>query len=115
MDAERWAAHVETARRSGVYIAHEPLEGPVFCVETRSSNGMHQVVSISSGQAHQEQSSAPVPSDEAELAVLRSAVTAVLDLARYESGVARTDVVLTARGPRISALRLDAATNREAE
>ena len=64
---------------------------------------MHEVVDISS--------SSGLP-DEATRVVLRSVVRAVLDLAGYESGSAHTDVVLTAHGPRISALRLAGSRRR---
>ncbi|MCJ1678329.1 hypothetical protein MTF65_13420 [Streptomyces sp. APSN-46.1] len=76
--------------------AAEPLDGPGFEVETRSVAGMHTVVAITAEDR---------PPSEAERVLLRSVVRALLDLAGYESGSARTRVVLTKHGYRITACR----------
>lgn len=106
-DTERWAHYVEVARDSGAYVSHEPLEGPAFSIQTRSSHGMHHVLSISPRQAPDGRHDVAAPASEEEAVVLRSVARGILDLAGHESGEARTEVVLLPHGPRITALWLE--------
>ncbi|MCC9308115.1 hypothetical protein LN042_13635 [Kitasatospora sp. RB6PN24] len=73
--------------------ASEELVGPVLRVETMTRNGMHRMVAVRPAADH----------DEAQLAAVRSVVRALLDLTGHQEGFAWTEVVLTARGPRITA------------
>lgn len=107
-DAEHWAEYVEAARTSGSYVTHDLPEGPVFSIETRSANGMHEVVGLEPRQPAWQQA-ALLPPGEEEAVVLRSAVRGLLDLAGHESGTARVEVVLLPQGPRIKGIWLDAA------
>ncbi|MFD3842968.1 hypothetical protein ACFWWC_43135 [Streptomyces sp. NPDC058642] len=99
-DVERWAARSGPGVQGWCEAGEGPVEGPVFVVRTATSNAMHQVVGVT-------RPSAGAAPDEAELAVLRSVVRAVLDLVEHECGAARTEVALTPRGPRVVDLRLD--------
>jgi len=47
------------------------------------------------------------PPSEDEQTVLRSAVRALLDLTGHETGRARTEVLLTGRGPQVLSCSLD--------
>ncbi|TXJ86569.1 hypothetical protein E2C11_00900 [Streptomyces lavendulae] len=98
---ERWAAHPGSG-------AEERGEGPRFGVATESSDGMHQVVGITwNAPAGAAPWGEPA---EADRAVLHSSVRALLDMAEHESGPAHTEVVLTARGPRVLSCRLGGTT-----
>ncbi|MFF4270359.1 hypothetical protein [Streptomyces sp. NPDC001536] len=99
-EVERWAARSGPGAQGGRESAEGPVEGPVFVVRTATGNGMHHVVGVT-------RPSAGAAPGEAELAVLRSVVRAVLDLVEHECGAARTEVALTPRGPRVVDLRLD--------
>lgn len=73
--------------------------GRRFTVETMTTDGMHRVVAL-----RQEDR---VPLAEEDRAVLRSTVTALLDLTDHQEGAARTEVILSAHGPRIAACFLE--------
>lgn len=103
---ERWAEQVGTGDRPDPKTPQEPLEGPEFSVETTTKNGMHRVVGIVSRPTRGDPCRGAVPPSETERSVLRSVVRALLDLAGHESGPARTEVVLTAHGPRVVAYQL---------
>lgn len=81
-------------------LRDEAPQGPEFSVETMTRDGMHHVIGIT-GRQHEALA-------EAERAVLRSAVMALLDLAGHDAGLARTSVVLTGSGPRVVACELHA-------
>ncbi|MEU8627504.1 hypothetical protein [Streptomyces sp. NPDC048669] len=102
---ERWAEHVASGVHSRPYAAPESLEGPQLSVETRTEDGMHTVAGIVEWPPGDDAGVAVL--DEAERAVLRSLVRSLLDLAGHESGTARTRVVLTPVGPRVTACQLD--------
>ncbi|MFJ6047355.1 hypothetical protein [Streptomyces sp. NPDC092307] len=92
----RWAEQAVTARHSAPYLVEELLTGDKFRVETLTVDGMHLVADIApEGTA--------LPLHDAEQAGIRSTVRALLDLAGYESGTTRTDVLVSARGSRIAA------------
>ncbi|MEU5510780.1 hypothetical protein [Streptomyces fungicidicus] len=103
-EVEIWAEHTEASGHPRLYVSEEALDGPAFSVGTSTRNGMHQVVDIAPRPT--EDHPRATPPTEAECAVLRSVVRAVLDLVGHETGLARTQVALTARGPRIARLRL---------
>ncbi|MFJ3517341.1 hypothetical protein [Streptomyces sp. NPDC090131] len=92
----RWAEQAVTARHSAPYLVEEFLTGAKFRVDTLTVDGMHLVADIAP------EGSAP-PLRDAEQAGIRSTVRALLDLAGYESGTTRTDVLVGARGSRIAA------------
>ncbi|MFI1947116.1 hypothetical protein ACH46F_25125 [Streptomyces virginiae] len=92
----RWAEQAVTARHSAPYLVEELLTGAKFRVETLTVDGMHLVADIAP-----EGTAAPL--HDAEQAQIRATVRALLDLAGYESGTTRTDVLVGARGSRIAA------------
>ncbi|MET9690795.1 hypothetical protein ABZY81_20325 [Streptomyces sp. NPDC006514] len=93
---DRWAEQAVTARHSAPYLVEELLTGDKFRVETLTVDGMHLVADIAP------EGTAP-PLHDAEQAGIRATVRALLDLAGYESGTTRTDVLVSARGSRIAA------------
>lgn len=103
---ERWAERAngdDPAAAPGA--AQDPPEGPEFSVDTETVNGMHSVSRIA---AHPGGVDAGPPAlDESARAAVRSLVRSLLDLAGHESGPARTQVVLTAAGPRVVGCSLD--------
>ncbi|MFF3678273.1 hypothetical protein ACFYYS_30415 [Streptomyces sp. NPDC002120] len=93
---DRWAEQAVTARHSAPYLVEELLTGAKFRVETLTVDGMHLVADITpEGNA--------AALHETEQAGIRATVRALLDLAGYESGTTRTDVLVSARGSRIAA------------
>ncbi|MFE1912267.1 hypothetical protein [Streptomyces anandii] len=88
-------------------VIEEFLEGPRLIVESFSHEGMHHVVGVTGGAG-----AAPPGADllypaalsQRDAAAVRAVVRAVLDLAGHEEGPVRTDVVLTADGPRVAAV-----------
>ncbi|MFC9822284.1 hypothetical protein ACFWG6_11270 [Streptomyces erythrochromogenes] len=93
---DRWAQEAVTARHSAPYLVEELLTGDRFQVETLTVDGMHLVAGITpEGDA--------TPLREVEQAGIRATVRALLDLAGYECGTTRTDVLVGARGSRIAA------------
>jgi hypothetical protein len=95
-DLDRWAADAATAPARGPYLLEELLAGPRFLVETVTVGGMHLVVDIVPGRL-------AALLSEADRAGIRETVRALLDLVGYEAGTTRTDVRLTANGPRVVA------------
>ncbi|MFI8390502.1 hypothetical protein [Streptomyces sp. NPDC085540] len=93
---DRWAEQAVAARHSAPYLVEELLTGDKFRVETLTVDGMHLVADIAP------EGTAP-PLHDAEQAGIRATVRALLDLAGYESGTTRTDVLVSARGSRIAA------------
>ncbi|MFD0021702.1 hypothetical protein [Streptomyces sp. NPDC058382] len=102
---ERWAERVASGDHSHPYAAPESWEGPQLSVETTTEDGMHTVAGIVAWPPGGGRGVAVL--DETERAVLRSLVRSLLDLAGHESGTARTRVVLTPAGPRVTACQLD--------
>ncbi|MER6251756.1 hypothetical protein ABT224_10325 [Streptomyces sp. NPDC001584] len=92
----RWAEQAVTARHSAPYLVEELLTGAKFRVETLTVDGMHLVADIAPAGTG-------APLHDAEQAGIRATVRALLDLAGYESGTTRTDVLVSARGSRIAA------------
>ncbi|MFG2990777.1 hypothetical protein ACGFZK_16070 [Streptomyces sp. NPDC048257] len=92
----RWAEQALTARHSAPYLVEELLTGAKFRVETLTVDGMHLVADIAP-------EGTVAPLHDAEQAGIRATVRALLDLAGYESGTTRTDVLVSARGSRIAA------------
>ncbi|WKV73011.1 hypothetical protein AW27_016580 [Streptomyces sp. PCS3-D2] len=93
---DQWAERAVTARHSAPYLVEELLTGAKFQVETLTVDGMHLVAGITP-----EGNAAPLP--DGEQAGVRATVRALLDLAGYERGTTRTDVLVGARGSRIAA------------
>ncbi|GAA0295048.1 hypothetical protein GCM10010302_37170 [Streptomyces polychromogenes] len=93
-----WAGRAVVGRYPGPHLVEELLTGPRFSVETFSVGGMHLVAGITA-EGHAQ------PLSEEDRAGVRATVRALLDLAGYESGTTRTDVLITARGSRIAAAR----------
>ncbi|MEU8431303.1 hypothetical protein AB0F18_00020 [Streptomyces sp. NPDC029216] len=93
-----WAGRAVAGRYPGPHLVEELLTGPQFSVETFSVDGMHLVAGITA-EGHAE------PLSDEDRAGVRAVVRALLDLAGYESGTTRTDVLITARGSRIAASR----------
>lgn len=112
---ERWAerANGDDPARPDVAQEQEPPQGPEFSVETETVNGMHSVSRIAAHPADGAAvtgdgesiatggEAATVALDESARAAVRSLVRSLLDLAGHESGPARTQVVMTAAGPRV--------------
>ncbi|MDH6129694.1 hypothetical protein [Kitasatospora sp. GP82] len=98
---DAWRRRIDETGPPGPYLVEEYAVGPEFSVETLTVDGAHYVIGITAKQSGGHVLPAPLP--EREQMLIRSSVTALLDLADYESGPAHTDVVLTARGPRIVA------------
>jgi hypothetical protein len=71
---------------------------PGFIVETATTDGMHEIVSIAQSD---DQVPASAALAEARLAQLRSAVRGYLDLIGHESGTARMEVGRTEGGLRV--------------
>ncbi|MFJ2269218.1 hypothetical protein ACIOHO_23145 [Streptomyces sp. NPDC087849] len=118
---ERWAIRARTGAdpQTLPYRAEESWNGREFAVETRTTNGMHEVVAVARAAPEGRPATdgpqggagaVPDPCDEDELAALRSAVRALLDLAGHQEGPARTAVVLTPYGPRVVACVLGSAS-----
>ncbi|MEU6208652.1 hypothetical protein ABZ891_01875 [Streptomyces sp. NPDC047023] len=93
---DQWAQQAVTARHSAPYLVEELLTGARFRVDTLTVDGMHLVAAITP-----EGNAAPLP--DREQAGIRATVRALLDLAGYERGTTRTDVLVGARGSRIAA------------
>lgn len=104
---EGWTDSLGADGRRRPYSADECLEGPEFSVVTETENGMHRVVAIVAlPKGRDGDGPPPPPASESDAAVLRSLVRSLLDLAGHEAGRARTQVVLTAFGPRIARCRI---------
>jgi hypothetical protein len=98
--------------------------GRAFQVHTTSRNGMHDVVAVTAGPPTLAEAAPtlhdvvavtadpPTPAEatpsDAECAAPRSVTRAMLDLTGHEDGSSDTRVLLTARGPRIAEVRLEA-------
>ncbi|MDJ0382928.1 ATP-grasp domain-containing protein [Streptomyces sp. G-G2] len=86
-------------------LVEELLEGPELAVEALSRAGRHQILGWTRRLPGPGLTVAdhrlPVPLDARLAESLRSLVRRVLDLARHRDGPSHTEVVLTARGPRL--------------
>ncbi|GAA3500001.1 ATP-grasp domain-containing protein [Streptomyces prasinosporus] len=106
-DLQEWTARVTEAALAGPYLVEEFLQGPEFSVETLSSGGEHHVIGITAKRTTgapffvETSHIHPAPLRPEERAALHAVVIGLLDLAGYRFGPAHTEVVLTARGPRI--------------
>jgi hypothetical protein len=106
---ERWAERFGAGGRPAAEPPEDSMDGPEFSVETTTRNGMHRVVGIAGTPGRGDPCRAVAALSETERSILRSVVRALLDLAGHECGPARTEVVLTAHGPRIVGYRLNGA------
>jgi biotin carboxylase len=87
-------------------IVEEFLRGPEYSVEAHSHEGRHTVLAI--GRKHADCSSGgadgydlPADLDEGTTARIHELVHATLDTAGQRSGPSQTEVIVTARGPRL--------------
>ncbi|WP_051942689.1 hypothetical protein [Streptacidiphilus rugosus] len=99
-----WFARRAAERARGPYLLEELVEGPVFGVLTLTVEGSHQVLALTSrrsegpfGRADVEECY-PAVLDDADVAELRAAATALLDLAGWEFGLSYVQAALTDRG-----------------
>ncbi|MEV6731328.1 hypothetical protein [Streptomyces sp. NPDC051364] len=101
---ERWAGHIGAHCPPDGTSEDGTCEGAEFDVDTMTRTGMHQVTGITPRrQGGSDPAREPA---EAERAVLRSSVRALLDMAGHESGPARTVVALTPQGACVLSCRL---------
>ncbi|MFD7626666.1 hypothetical protein ACFV7Q_11640 [Streptomyces sp. NPDC059851] len=108
---ERWAEHIGTERPPDSGSGHRAWDGIEFGVDTMTRTGMHHVTRITARLRSGTGTTGPAPEPaEADRAVLRSAVRALLDMAGHESGPAHTVVALTPQGPRVLSCRLRGGT-----
>ncbi|MCB5168638.1 ATP-grasp domain-containing protein [Streptomyces bambusae] len=88
-------------------LVEELLEGPEITVETLSRGGRHRILGLTRLQAAAGPGLAvaghtvPVPLDARTADGVRALVRRVLNLAGHRDGPAHTEIVLTARGPRL--------------
>lgn len=108
-----WERRAEAGGARGPFLVEEYLPGPQFAVETLSVDGMHQVVGVTAvlttGAPHFVTTSLlhPAPLAVRDQAAIRSAACALLDLAGFENGPVRTEVVQHPGGvPRILTSRV---------
>lgn len=107
-DAPAGAAALDADGYRGAVLVEEVLRGPEFSVETLTTGGRrHHVVGITAkrlgpppgfvemGHVY------PAPLPEADRATIAELVVAFLDATGYRFGPTHTEVILTARGPRI--------------
>ena len=96
---ERSVEYEGTGARRRTYECGDPMDGPELEIRTSTESGMHRVVSIGPASADDEAELSAL--SQADVALIRSTVMALLDLAGHESGPARTCVVMTPDGPRV--------------
>ncbi|AKL71127.1 MULTISPECIES: ATP-grasp domain-containing protein [Streptomyces] len=106
-DLQEWTRRVEEGGVSGPFLVEEYLDGAEYSVETLTAGGVHHVIGVTAKQttgapgfietAHVH----PAPLDPADERAIQAVVTGLLDLAGHAFGPAHTEVILTARGPRI--------------
>ncbi|MGW5731488.1 MULTISPECIES: ATP-grasp domain-containing protein [Streptomyces] len=106
-DMTAWTALVDTYGYDGPFLVEEYLRGPEYSVETLSHEGDHQVVGITEkllgppplfvevGHVHP----APLPPERRR--AVEELTVRFLTVCGYRSGPAHTEVIWTARGPRI--------------
>ncbi|MFJ9351152.1 ATP-grasp domain-containing protein [Streptomyces sp. NPDC101237] len=106
-DAAEWTAVVDRYGYDGPFLVEEYLRGPEYSVETLSRDGGHQVVGITEkllgppplfvevGHVH------PAPLPEDRVRAVEDLVTEFLTACGYLFGPAHTEVIWTARGPRV--------------
>ncbi|MFJ7206186.1 acetyl-CoA carboxylase biotin carboxylase subunit family protein [Streptomyces sp. NPDC098789] len=86
-------------------LVEEFLEGPELTVEALSRAGRHRILGWSHRLPGPRLTTAghqlPVPLDPRPAASVRALVRRVLDLVRHRDGPSHTEVILTARGPRL--------------
>ncbi|MFE5210524.1 acetyl-CoA carboxylase biotin carboxylase subunit family protein [Streptomyces sp. NPDC056600] len=91
--------------RGGPYLVEEFLDGPAVSVQTLTCAGMHEVIGMTEVRGAASSGADllhPAALSAVDGARVRATVRSLLDLAGYEAGLARTQVVLTERGPRIA-------------
>ncbi|MFD7769397.1 hypothetical protein [Streptomyces sp. NPDC059787] len=86
----------------GPHLDAEMPTGPRFRVRTLTVDGMHLVVDI----AAREPAARTASPAETERAGIRATVRALLDLAEYEHGSVRTEVILASRGCHVAGVTL---------
>ncbi|MFF3934568.1 ATP-grasp domain-containing protein [Streptomyces phaeofaciens] len=106
-DQAAWTALVDQYGYDGPFLVEEYLRGPEYSVETLSRDGRHRVVGITEkllgppplfvevGHVHP----APLPQDRRR--AVEELTTDFLTACGYRFGPAHTEVIWTARGPRI--------------
>ncbi|MFJ8157357.1 ATP-grasp domain-containing protein [Streptomyces sp. NPDC094468] len=106
-DRAEWTAVVDRYGHDGPFLVEEYLRGPEYSVETLSRDGVHQVVGITEkllgppplfvevGHVH------PAPLHEDRRRAVEDLTTAFLTACGYRFGPAHTEVIWTARGPRL--------------
>jgi hypothetical protein len=87
----------------GPHLGGEMPAGPLVRVRTLTVDGMHLVVDIAAREPAAVGTASPA---EAERAGIRATVRALLDLAEYEHGSVRTDVVLAPQGCHVAGVTL---------
>ncbi|MGW2955869.1 ATP-grasp domain-containing protein [Streptomyces eurythermus] len=106
-DEAAWRALVDAYDYDGPFLVEEYLQGPEYSVETLSRNGDHHVVGITEkllgppplfvevGHVH------PAPLDPERRQAIEELTTRFLTACGYRFGPAHTEIIFTARGPRI--------------
>jgi biotin carboxylase len=106
-DVRAWSRRLDAYGYTGPVLLEEYLRGPEFSVETLTVDGVHHVVGVTAkdvtpgpefvetGHRH------PAALAEPDRAAVAAEATELLRASGYRFGPAHTEVVLTARGPRI--------------
>ncbi|WP_306334504.1 ATP-grasp domain-containing protein [Streptomyces sp. KL118A] len=106
-DLADWTALVDSYGYDGPFLVEEYLSGPEYSVETLSQDGGHRVVGttekllgapplfVEVGHVHP----APLPTDRRQ--AIEELAVRFLTVCGYRFGPAHTEVIWTARGPRI--------------
>jgi biotin carboxylase len=106
-DLEGWEAELDRHGYRGSVLIEEYLRGPEFSVEALTAAGRHHIVGITAKRLGPPPRFVemghvfPAPLPDAHRAAIVALVRAFLDAAGYRFGPTHTEVILTARGPRI--------------
>ncbi|WP_051450907.1 hypothetical protein [Actinospica robiniae] len=104
LDAEAWSVRLRSGRRCKPRGLASFRAGSSFTVQTRTEDGIHEIVDIT--RRLRGGASVPAALPASEQAAVRSVVRSMLDLTAFESGTTLTEVTLADDGPRIVGCRI---------